>query len=55
MEKNPSPLGEDFSIVNPKFEYRNPKQIQNPNDGNSKHDPQLVGGIEAFLFWTFAF
>ena len=22
---------------NPKFEYRNPKQIRNPNEGNSKH------------------
>ena len=36
MGENPSPLDEDFSVVNSKFEYLNPKQIQNPNDGNPK-------------------
>jgi len=36
MGENPSLFGEKFSILNSKFEYRNPKQIQNPNYENSK-------------------
>ncbi len=29
-------------LINPKFEYRNPKQIQNSNAQNSKQNPELV-------------
>jgi hypothetical protein len=29
-------------LINPKFEYRNPKQIQNSNIQNSKQKPQTI-------------
>jgi hypothetical protein len=54
MGEKPSPLGDDFSSINPKSEYRNPKQIQNPNIpmsqtisdmGNSAH-----GGLDHWNF-----
>jgi len=60
MGETPSALGEDFSVVNP-------KQIQNPNNGNPKllrhpltGTPQTQGGLptralllfQEFVFWT---
>ena len=36
MGEKPLPLGEDFSLKNPKTEYLNPKQIRISNDLNSK-------------------
>ena len=49
MGENPSPLGEDFSIVNSKSEY------QNPNGRNSKTAPKASAGPGVFLFWEFVF
>jgi hypothetical protein len=50
MGENPSPLGEDVSIGNTKFEYRNPKQIRNLNDKNSKTELKAHAGPGAFSF-----
>jgi len=36
-------------LINPKFEYRNPKQIQNSNVQNSKQEPRIV------CRWSFCF
>jgi hypothetical protein len=41
--KRPVPNATNLRLINPKFEYRNPKQIQNSNAQNSKQKPQTIG------------
>jgi hypothetical protein len=41
MGEKPSPFGEDFSSINKKSEYRNPKQIQKLNVTNEQRHGEL--------------
>jgi hypothetical protein len=41
-KKVPGENGTDLRLINPKFEYRNPKQIQNSNVQNSKQKLQTI-------------
>jgi len=42
-----------IEIINSKFEYRNPKQIQNSKAQNSKQKQLDAWGL--FWFWSFVF